>query len=49
VEAAAVQARVDRFGDLHATEIDPDGFLPDVEDPTGHGTVGGIDFRVFTD
>jgi hypothetical protein len=49
VEAAAVQARVDRFGDLHATEIDPDVFLPDVEDPTGHGTVGGIDFRVFTD
>lgn len=48
VEAAAVQARVDRFGDLHATEIDPDVFLPDIENPTGHGTVGGIDFRVFT-
>jgi hypothetical protein len=47
--AGAVRTQVDRFGDLHATDIDPDIFIPDVENPTGHGTVGGIDFRVFTD
>lgn len=44
---SATQTTVDRFGDLTVTEIDPDVIIPDVHNPVGHGTVRGIDFRVW--
>lgn len=44
--AKAVVTTVDHFGDL-VTEIDPDILVPDTVNPTGYGTVRGIDFRVW--
>jgi hypothetical protein len=43
--ANAVVATVDGFGDL-VTTIDPDLVIPDTVNPTGSGSVRGIDFRV---
>ncbi len=46
-EATIVDVVADGFGDLDLTTlVDPDLFIPDVEDPEGWGTVRGIDFRV---
>lgn len=41
---------VDDFGTLGLSHLDlGDITVPDVADPTGHGTVRGIDFRVRAD
>ncbi len=46
--ASAIVASVDEFGDL-VTAIDPDILIPDTVNPTGHGSVRGVDFRVWPD
>lgn len=46
-ETTVVDLVADRFGDLDFPRmLDPDLFIPDVDDPHGWGTVRGIDFRV---